>query len=601
VKVALQDLISGKTTLDLPKNTMIDVATQTLQLNGIIPTLLNKKVKAANTYYSFPPKLGRRSVLAVRIKTLDSYSSMTEQALSNAVFGGNGDLVNLKSQYSSCSQGKLDMVKTPDRQGITSSIKDGVVTVHVNLPAAAGDLYVSNAVTLELARQFSLSAITQLADHIMYCQPPGVNSGIAHALINGYYSTYDDIWCAAVSAQMHEIGHNLGLDHSGADGNEYGDGSGVMGHSILHSEAPQMCFNAAKNWQLGWFADKVGTIAFAATGTYTWSGRLGSIVNYATSPDPVVIRLPQNVFNGGDIFIGYNAGTGFNAGTLEGKNQVLIFEQGGSSKPFRSDRLGELSVGQTFTIKQFDGNNNMRITITVNIIDASSAHITIASNVPLNWSMPKPTPAPTMPVTSPPTITASPSTSKPTTSPTALPSYSFGEVRTTFPMQLAIPDDVNRLEMFCKGTESVIQKFVKERYGADAETTVMCNVDNNAAIQIAGGARKLQSTKIPVVGLARTYFPNLTNVPDEIEYEVFIEDLMTWDKVATAVAAEIQAEVDEAGAVVAVIDHHVYPPALTVWFDTKLLVADVNGSAGARSGTTRFYLLAALILTNLAY
>lgn len=45
---------------------------------------------------------------------------------------------------------------------------------------------------------------------------------------------------------MHELGHNNGLMHSNLPAVEYGDSSCTMGVS------PQVCFNAAQSWRLGW-------------------------------------------------------------------------------------------------------------------------------------------------------------------------------------------------------------------------------------------------------------------------------------------------------------------------------------------------------------
>ena len=52
---------------------------------------------------------------------------------------------------------------------------------------------------------------------------------------------------------MHEIGHNLGLSHSGDDSGvkqwEYKDQSGIMGHSYKEENSPRMCFNGAKRYE----------------------------------------------------------------------------------------------------------------------------------------------------------------------------------------------------------------------------------------------------------------------------------------------------------------------------------------------------------------
>ena len=48
---------------------------------------------------------------------------------------------------------------------------------------------------------------------------------IAYAYLDHWLSVYKDEWCTYHSAQMHEIGHNLNLQHSGEGNNEYDDQS----------------------------------------------------------------------------------------------------------------------------------------------------------------------------------------------------------------------------------------------------------------------------------------------------------------------------------------------------------------------------------------
>ena len=70
-----------------------------------------------------------------------------------------------------------------------------------------------NAVTAKLNSEFDVSKPNQLADLVMYCLPPGTFSGVAYAYIDSWNSIYNDEWCSKLSAQMHEVGHNLNLGH----------------------------------------------------------------------------------------------------------------------------------------------------------------------------------------------------------------------------------------------------------------------------------------------------------------------------------------------------------------------------------------------------
>ena len=91
--------------------------------------------------------------------------------------------------------------------------------------------------------------------------------GIAYAYVNSWNSVYSNQWCNYVSAQVHEIGHNIGLAHSNEGSTTYADQSGMMGYSYGNESAPKMCFNAAKNNQLGWYADKTTIVTpSSATG-----------------------------------------------------------------------------------------------------------------------------------------------------------------------------------------------------------------------------------------------------------------------------------------------------------------------------------------------
>jgi hypothetical protein len=87
----------------------------------------------------------------------------------------------------------------------TTAITAGVVDVKVDLSVAAGDSIIRNAVTTKIDSVFGVSNPYQLANHVMYCMPPGVMSGFAYAYINSWNSVYSNEWCNFLSAQMHEV------------------------------------------------------------------------------------------------------------------------------------------------------------------------------------------------------------------------------------------------------------------------------------------------------------------------------------------------------------------------------------------------------------
>jgi hypothetical protein len=157
---------------------------------------------------------GTKTVLAVRVIVNNgSYSHATQTGLSNDVFGNGVDAVNLKSQYAACSYNQLVFNKAPDRNMLTTvtpnigdtAISNGVVDISVNYNISAGDATIRNAVTAEINRVFGVSSPTVLANHVMYCLPTGVMTGIAYAYINSWNSVYTNEWCNYVSAQMHEV------------------------------------------------------------------------------------------------------------------------------------------------------------------------------------------------------------------------------------------------------------------------------------------------------------------------------------------------------------------------------------------------------------
>jgi hypothetical protein len=95
-----------------------------------------------------------------------------------------------------------------------------------------GEYAMENAITAALKHNFRVSSPGALADHVMYCLPPGTMNGIAYAYVGHWISVYNDGWCGLLSGQMHEIGHNLNLGHANEKG-DYNDQTGMVSDGTM--------------------------------------------------------------------------------------------------------------------------------------------------------------------------------------------------------------------------------------------------------------------------------------------------------------------------------------------------------------------------------
>ena len=145
-----------------------------------------------------------KKVLVLRIQAADSSTTSSETQLTDDIFGTAGDPVNLKSQFNQCSYGQLQFEPVTTNSLIGS---DGVYTVTLpstNVIGAADGPIVSAAINKAAAE---LGTLTNIADHVMVCIPPGTTGGwIAYAYVNHWLSVYNNAWCGYPSGLMHEIG-----------------------------------------------------------------------------------------------------------------------------------------------------------------------------------------------------------------------------------------------------------------------------------------------------------------------------------------------------------------------------------------------------------
>lgn len=402
---------------------------------------------------------GIKDTLVLRVGAPDADTTASLSELSDSVFGTSGDPVNLRSQYKACSSNQLDFAPVNGMSSSGVQVSNGAYQVSISQTVTGVDNgIVRDAVTA--AGNVALGNMQSQYDHVMQCIPPGTNSNwIAYAYINWYLSVYNDNWCTFVSGQMHEvsssdfisrflapafffsinvltyfllydffliqIGHNLGLAHSGEGSEQYADQSGMMGYSYGSDDGPVMCFNAVKNWQLEWYADRHVLL----NAPFSWSGNLYGIADYGTSgsSNKMIVRLVSSTASE-DVYVSYNKKTGVNAGTAEGGNQVLIHTKVNGPTEFgQSWLLAKLNAGQSSSV-MIDGQS---VPIVVNTISNGVASVSIGvpstpnpSRNPTKFPTNSPTKLPTdVPTKSPLPPTDSP-TPNPTSNPTDIPTKS---------------------------------------------------------------------------------------------------------------------------------------------------------------------------------
>uniref|UniRef100_A0A7S1BPC1 Peptidase M11 gametolysin domain-containing protein n=1 Tax=Corethron hystrix TaxID=216773 RepID=A0A7S1BPC1_9STRA len=196
---------------------------------------------------------------------------------------------------------------------------------------------------------------------------------------------------------LHEIGHNLNLDHANSEkGKEYGDLSGAMGHLYASETHPMMCFNAANTFDdLEWYIDRQKIIYKSS---YFWEGDLVGVAEYdlCRTGKYVAIKIPKGTYSSRgryDYYISFNRKILFNSGTMEGGDQVLVHKRYTKS-PSKSYLMKKLRSGESYSFQS--------MTVHVQSISTNTSPGIATVRVT------KETPAPVKPVTKHPTSNPTP-------------------------------------------------------------------------------------------------------------------------------------------------------------------------------------------------
>jgi len=280
-----------------------------------------------------PSSKGEATMLLVRISSNDRTPSISSSQLYEKTFSDKEGFSSMASQFDACSYGDFTIVPHPNNDEHKNRL---AIDLQLNMDID-NDSVTERGVVGNMAIQVLKSSYNLVnVDLIQFCMPPGTKvfrqssnsyvSWAAYAPVGGRYSYANDEndWCNSVSAKMHEIGHNLNLLHSPYDN------SGLMGNSFDETDGgfSRMCFNAAKNYELGWYEnmqlefDSFSDLEFQAPSfskTYKMIGVDDYTKNGNVNDGVVVLKL-------GDYYIGYNSKKGINDGVKTDGNKLMILK-----------------------------------------------------------------------------------------------------------------------------------------------------------------------------------------------------------------------------------------------------------------------------------
>ena len=134
----------------------------------------------------------------------------------------------------------------------------------------------------------------------------------------------------------------------------------MMGNPLYSDDIGAMCFNAAKNWQLGWYDSNA--ICIDPRVQQSWYGTMVGIADYDNNPEnhPVVLKIETGT--GTDQFIAFNRATGVNRQNDQADNQVTITQSGSNGEWYsQSFLLKTLSSGQEHTIPNWNNGQTLHI------------------------------------------------------------------------------------------------------------------------------------------------------------------------------------------------------------------------------------------------
>lgn len=166
---------------------------------------------------SFGSHVGVKHTLVVKVYDVNGKArTESPEQISDDIFGTNGDAVNLRTQMSACSMGRVDFRPGDNGNGNidqTLYVAPGVITVQIDISIESNSRTdIENAITTKVQDKLK-TTLPGPYKHVIYivekCYVDCTYA--AYAYVNSYLGVYQGENYKYVGVLMHEIGHNFGL------------------------------------------------------------------------------------------------------------------------------------------------------------------------------------------------------------------------------------------------------------------------------------------------------------------------------------------------------------------------------------------------------
>lgn len=321
--------------------------------------------------------------LVVRVTdTRGNEPNITKRGLWDVAFKDpTGEKRSTAEHYRTCSYGQMKI------RPYEKTLNDAIIDVEVSTPIEF------NVTDRQVFANMALAEVKKMGyydevDLVSICVPFGTIANqvswtrwYAYAIVGGKLSVANGDYCHSVSTWMHEIGHNVGLLHSGTTEGPNVDMTDLMGSSYDERDGgfKKQCFNPAKSYQLGWYSNMQTTVdpltEFSApsySNTYEFVGVAGYDKKGDESNGLVVLKMDK-------YYVGYNIKKGPNSGVRAHGDKVLVVEQ---EEGKDSILHAEIGFGGRHTIIDFKEGRDVTIKVvgmsddgvaTVKIFDTQNA------------------------------------------------------------------------------------------------------------------------------------------------------------------------------------------------------------------------------------